>query len=77
MRYPSVLPLAGYHLGDDGEGVLAIDCPVHARRVLVPPSRIRSLSNTATGIVVVVECWCGAVVRLRTGRARPLSVTRS
>jgi hypothetical protein len=48
--------------------MFVIDCPVHGGRVLVPETRIRALANTAGGIVVVVHCWCGTMVRLRTGR---------
>lgn len=48
--------------------MFAIDCPVHGHQVLVPPSRIRGLSNTHHGIVITVECWCGAPVTVRTGR---------
>lgn len=45
-----------------------IDCPGHGRRILVPPSRIRHLRNTATGIRLELECWCGTLVTVRTGR---------
>lgn len=50
-----------------------IDCPTHGRRVLVPPSRIRSLHNVAGGILVELECWCGTQVTLRTGRGATLA----
>jgi hypothetical protein len=36
--------------------------------VLLPESRIRALHNTDHGIVVVVECFDGERIVLRTGR---------
>lgn len=48
--------------------MFAIECPGCGSRRLVPPTRIRGVANTAYGIVVAVECWCGATVRLHTGR---------
>jgi len=48
--------------------MLLIFCPRHASRVMVPTSRIRDLRNTEAGILLLVECWCGERVRLRTGR---------
>jgi hypothetical protein len=36
--------------------------------VLVGIRRIRSLINTESGIVLVIECYCGMRVVLRTGR---------
>ena len=39
---------------------------------MVPERRIRGLANTAAGILLEVECWCGARVLIQTGRrARP------
>ena len=37
---------------------------------MVPETRIRGLHNTAHGILVDVECWCGTRVAIRTGRRR-------
>jgi hypothetical protein len=37
-------------------------------RVLVTETRIRALRNTADGILLDIECWCGQWVTLRTGR---------
>lgn len=48
--------------------MLLISCPRHAARVIVPTSRIRDLRNTEAGILLMVECWCGERVRIRTGR---------
>lgn len=48
--------------------MFVVDCPTHRSPVLLPVSRIRALANTETGIRVLVECWCGACLHLRTGR---------
>lgn len=48
--------------------MFSIDCPVHRRQVLVPPSRIRSVHNTDQGILLLIECWCGTYLATRTGR---------
>ncbi|HEY8475007.1 MAG TPA: hypothetical protein VIL37_20615 [Natronosporangium sp.] len=56
--------------------MFAIDCPRHRTRVMVPERRIRGLANTAAGILLEVECWCGARVLIQTGRrARPALAT--
>jgi hypothetical protein len=48
--------------------VFAVECHRHGRRVLLPQTRIRGLYNTAIGILVQLECWCGARLTVRTGR---------
>ena len=49
------------------------NCQVCAKRVLVFPSQIRSLTNTDHGIVVAFTCWCGTDQTQVTGKgARPL-----
>lgn len=48
--------------------MFAIDCPVHGSKVLVGPQRIRSLVNTQHGILLDVECYCGAHAVTGTGR---------
>lgn len=48
--------------------MFAIDCPVHGSKVLVGTRRIRSLVNTTRGILLDVECYCGAHVIAGTGR---------
>jgi hypothetical protein len=48
--------------------MLLINCPSHGRQVLVTESRIRLLTNTDSGILLDIECWCGTHVALRTGR---------
>jgi hypothetical protein len=50
--------------------MFVIDCPRHESKVLVFETRIRSLTNTDTGIVLDVECWCGQHVTIQTGRDR-------
>lgn len=50
--------------------MFAIQCPVHRSRVLVSERRIRALRNTEHGILLDVECYCGHIERIRTGRAR-------
>lgn len=54
--------------------MFAIECPRHRSRVLVPASRIRGLHNDPRGILLMLECWCGTLVTLRTGR-RPAATT--
>jgi hypothetical protein len=48
-----------------------IDCPHHGKRTIVPLDAIRSLENTPQGIVLEIECWCGGIVTVVTGRAAP------
>jgi hypothetical protein len=50
--------------------MFVIDCPRHGSKVLVFETRIRSLTNTDTDIVLDVECWCGQHVTIHTGRDR-------
>jgi hypothetical protein len=71
LRRWSTLPLVpALPLGEAGL-VFPINCPTHRSEVLVPPTRIRGLRNTGHGILLVIECWCGTHVALRTGRHRP------
>lgn len=52
--------------------MFVIECPQHGSQVLVTERRIRALRNTARGILLEVECWCGQRVVIRTGqRQRP------
>jgi hypothetical protein len=44
-------------------------CTACARRQLVFPSQITSMTNTEAGILVVFDCWCGAEQAWLTGRA--------
>lgn len=48
--------------------MFTIDCPSHGSPVLLPETRIRGLRNTAAGILLEIECWCGTHVTIRTGR---------
>jgi hypothetical protein len=48
--------------------MLLINCPSHGRQVLVTESRVRRLTNTDSGILLDIECWCGTHVALLTGR---------
>ncbi|MEU7874912.1 hypothetical protein [Dactylosporangium sp. NPDC049140] len=48
--------------------MFVIDCPAHRSRVLLSERRIRSLRNTDAGVLVDLECYCGHVERLHTGR---------
>ena len=48
--------------------MFAINCPVHESKVLVGTRRIRSLMNTRHGILLDIECYCGARVIAGTGR---------
>jgi hypothetical protein len=51
--------------------MLVIDCQTHGSKVLLSERRIRRVHNTASEIVVDVDCWCGTRVRLHTGGRRP------
>jgi hypothetical protein len=44
-------------------------CTACARRQLIFPSQVTSMTNTDHGIVVEFDCWCGAGQALTTGRA--------
>jgi hypothetical protein len=48
--------------------MFAIDCPRHRTTMLVSERRIRALRNTPTGIELDVECYCGHVQSIKTGR---------
>jgi hypothetical protein len=39
--------------------MFSVMCPVHGRRVLLWPSRICQIRNTAAGIEVHYRCTCG------------------
>jgi hypothetical protein len=51
------------------------NCQVCAKRVLIFPSQVTSLTNTDHGIEVAFTCWCGTeqtrVTGKRAGRPRP------
>ena len=49
--------------------MFVIDCPAHGSRVLLSERRIRNLRNTDAGVLLDVECYCGHIQRIRTGRA--------
>jgi hypothetical protein len=56
--------------------MLSINCPAHGTKVLVGTRRIRSLVNTEYGIVLHVQCYCGADVVVGAGRdyaSQPIS----
>jgi len=69
LRRPSNLPLVPGGRAGDPDGVYVINCPRHGR-IMVPHTRIRRLHNTSQGILLELECWCGTLVTLRTGRHR-------
>ncbi|MET7426354.1 hypothetical protein [Dactylosporangium sp. NPDC005555] len=50
--------------------MFVIDCPIHGSRVLLSERRIRALRNTDAGVLLALECYCGHVERIHTGRAR-------
>ena len=49
--------------------MLAVPCPVHDRTVLIWPSQLLEITNTAAGIEVSYRCHCGALAVWRTGRS--------
>jgi hypothetical protein len=44
-------------------------CTACAKRQLIFPSQVSSMTNTDQGIVVAFTCWCGADQTMVTGRA--------
>ena len=44
-------------------------CTACAKRQLIFPSQVTSMTNTGHGIVVAFTCWCGADQTMVTGRA--------
>ncbi|WP_327001900.1 hypothetical protein OHA72_43265 [Dactylosporangium sp. NBC_01737] len=48
--------------------MFVIDCPAHGSRVLLSERRIRNLRNTDAGVLLDVECYCGHIEKIRTGR---------
>jgi len=48
--------------------MFVIDCPTHRSRVLLSERRIRNLRNTELGVLLDLECYCGHMERIRTGR---------
>ena len=59
--------------------MFANNCEVCAKRVLVFPSQVTSLTNTDHGVVVTFTCWCGTEQthvtgnRARSRRAAPVA----
>jgi hypothetical protein len=49
-------------------------CPTHDSRVLLSPSRIAAIHNSADGVVVTWRCWCGHVGRSVRGRGPSAAV---
>lgn len=52
-------------------------CPTHDSRVLLSPSRIAAIHNSADGVVVTWRCWCGHVGRSVRGRGPSAAVASS
>ena len=48
--------------------MFVIDCPAHGSRVLLSERRIRNLRNTDTGVLLDLECYCGHIEQISTGR---------
>ncbi|SHN45641.1 hypothetical protein [Cryptosporangium aurantiacum] len=48
--------------------MFAIDCHHHGARTLASTDDIRRIEHTDRGIVMEVECWCGGIVTVVTGR---------
>lgn len=44
-------------------------CTACAKRQLIFPSQVTSLTNAAHGIVVRFTCWCGAEQTMVSGKA--------
>ena len=56
--------------------MFVIDCPAHGSRVLLSERRIRNLRNTDAGVLLDLECYCGHVERIRTGRRHSTARTQ-
>jgi hypothetical protein len=68
LRSYAGLPLSNVPRPDQAEVMFVIDCPAHGSRVLLSERRIRNLRNTDAGVLLDVECYCGHIQRIRTGR---------
>jgi len=44
-------------------------CTACAKRQLIFPSQVTSMTNSAHGIVVRFTCWCGAEQTMVSGKA--------
>ena len=55
--------------------MFAIDCHHHGARTLASTDDIRRMDHTDHGIVMEVECWCGGIVTVVTGRAATTPAT--
>ncbi|WP_433605174.1 hypothetical protein ACQP2P_26625 [Dactylosporangium sp. CA-139114] len=69
QRSHAGLPLLAGGGRAQAETMFVIDCPAHRSRMLLSERRIRSLRNTDTGVLLDLECYCGHIERIRTGRA--------
>jgi hypothetical protein len=68
LRSYAGLPLLDFARPDQAEDMFVIDCPAHGSRVLLSERRIRNLRNTDAGVLLDVECYCGHIEKIRTGR---------
>ncbi|GAA3395423.1 hypothetical protein [Cryptosporangium minutisporangium] len=57
--------------------MFAIDCHHHGARTLASTDDIRRMDHTDHGIVMEVECWCGGIVTVVTGRAATTQPARA
>ena len=62
---------------EGGSPMFDIHCTACEKRRLIFPSQVSSVVNTEHGIVVTLDCWCGAEQKLRTGKgaARAENIT--
>jgi hypothetical protein len=73
LRSRADLPLSRSPRPAQAEGMFVIDCPKHGSRVLLSERRIRGLRNTDAGVLLALECYCGHLERIHTGRARGMT----
>ena len=56
--------------------MFAHHCTACNERLLIFPSQVDSILNTAAGIVVEFTCWCGDRQTVVTGSAAPTESVR-
>jgi hypothetical protein len=57
--------------------MFTIYCPEHNAQTLIPIDAVLHLQNTADGILLDVECWCGAILTVQTGHGTAATVIAS
>ena len=70
VRTMSFLPRVRHRPTSDDAPMLSVHCPTEARTVLLSSRRIVRLDVDSSRTVVVLRCWCGALVHTVLDRPR-------